>query len=416
MFYYGRPTPSLTVGLPQLGCVGEGDDLFGGVLHAVADGEVHAGLGDEAAALFDVGAFEADDDRHLNADGPGGLDDAARDHVGADDAAEDVDEHGADGRVGEQDAEGRLDPLLRGAAAHVEEVGGLAARELDDVHRRHREPRAVDHAGDVAVELDVVEVELRRLDLQRLLLVEVAQGVEVRVAEHRVVVEGDLGVEREQPPVLRQEERVDLKQRGVGLLVRVVERLHELGRLVDERRGQSQPEGELARLEGAEADGRVDGLLQNQFGRVGGDLFDVHAAGRGGHEDGAPRRAVEHDAEVELLINREPLFDEQRAHLAPLGAGLVRDELHAEYLAGQFLRLVGALRDLDAAALAAAARVYLRLDDDDLRAQLLRRVIRLLGRARDNPARHRDAVLPQKLLRLVLVNLHPRPLRRPGTR
>src|SRR5215213_3650825 len=88
---------------------------------------------------------------------------------------------------------------------------GLAAGQLDDVHRRHREPRAVDHAGDVAVELDVVEVELRRLDLQRLLLVQVAQGVEVRVAEHRVVVEGDLGVEREEAAVLRQEEGVNLQ-------------------------------------------------------------------------------------------------------------------------------------------------------------------------------------------------------------
>src|SRR5215212_492232 len=173
MFYYGRPTPSLTVGLPQLGCVGEGDDLFGGVLHALGDGEVHAGLGDEAAALFDVGAFEADDDGHLHADGLGSLDDAARHHVGADDAAEDVDEHGADVRVCEQDAEGGFHAFLRGAAANVQEVGGLAARELDDVHRGHGEPRAVDHAGDVAVELDVVEVELRSLYFERLLFVEV---------------------------------------------------------------------------------------------------------------------------------------------------------------------------------------------------------------------------------------------------
>src|SRR5207244_3760323 len=103
--------------------------------------------------------------------------------------------------------------------------------------------------------------------------------------------------------------------------------------------------------------------------------------------------AVEHDAEVELLVDGEALFDEERAHLAPLGAGLVRDKVHPEYLRGQLLRLVGALRDLDAAALAAPAGMDLRLDDNYVRAQLLRRVIGLLGRARDDPARHRDAVL-----------------------
>ena len=34
------------------------------------------------------------------------------------------------------------------------------AEMLDDVHRRHREARAVDEAGDAAVELDVIELNL----------------------------------------------------------------------------------------------------------------------------------------------------------------------------------------------------------------------------------------------------------------
>ena len=59
---------------------------------------------------------------------------------------------------------------LRRAAADVEEVGRLAAVELDDVHRRHREAGAVDHAADVAVERDVVQVVFRRFDLLGVLL------------------------------------------------------------------------------------------------------------------------------------------------------------------------------------------------------------------------------------------------------
>ena len=48
---------------------------------------------------------------------------------------------------------------------------GHAAEMLDDVHRRHRQARAVDEAGDAAVELDVIEVELAGLDFQRRFLV-----------------------------------------------------------------------------------------------------------------------------------------------------------------------------------------------------------------------------------------------------
>src|SRR5437868_12567451 len=84
----------------------------------------------------------------------------------------------------------------------------------------------------------------------------------------------------------------------------------------------------------------------------------------------------------------------------------MRDEFHAEHLAREFPRLVRALSQLHAAALAASARMYLRLDDHDIRAQLLRRVISLFGRARDEAARHGDVKLLQEFFRLILVNFH----------
>jgi hypothetical protein len=63
-----------------------------------------------------------------------------RQHVAAQDAAEDVDEHRLHVLVGHQDPERVLDLLGVGAAAHVEEVRRLAARQLDDVHGGHRQP------------------------------------------------------------------------------------------------------------------------------------------------------------------------------------------------------------------------------------------------------------------------------------
>ena len=100
-----------------------------------------------------------------------GGDDAVGDHVAVHDAAEDVDQDALHLRVAEDDLEGRGDLLLGGAAADVEEVRGLAAVELDDVHGGHGEAGAVHQAGDVAVELDVVEPVLGGRDFGGILLV-----------------------------------------------------------------------------------------------------------------------------------------------------------------------------------------------------------------------------------------------------
>ena len=44
--------------------------------------------------------------------------------------------------------------LGAGAAADIQEVGRLAAKQLDDIHGGHRQPGAVDHAADIAIQLD----------------------------------------------------------------------------------------------------------------------------------------------------------------------------------------------------------------------------------------------------------------------
>ena len=50
-------------------------------------------------------------------------------------------------------------PLVR--AVGIDFFTRLATGELDDIHRRHGEARAVDHAADIAIQGYVVEIPLR---------------------------------------------------------------------------------------------------------------------------------------------------------------------------------------------------------------------------------------------------------------
>ena len=145
--------------------------------------------------LLGVGADDADDHRHVPGLLGAGLEEATRDLVAAGDAAEDVDQDGIDLRVGQDEPQRGGDLVGAGAAADVEEVGRLAAGALDEVHRRHRQAGAVDHAADRAVELDEGQPGLAGLLVLGRLLVGVAQLLQPGVAGERRVVEGDLGVE-----------------------------------------------------------------------------------------------------------------------------------------------------------------------------------------------------------------------------
>ena len=91
----------------------------------------------------------------------------------------------------------RVDDTLRvAAAAEVAEVRRPAADERDDVDGGHRQPRAVPEHADLAVELHVRDALLARQRLQRVGGADVAHLGEVRVPEERVVVDGELRVER----------------------------------------------------------------------------------------------------------------------------------------------------------------------------------------------------------------------------
>src|ERR1700754_1803545 len=137
--------------------------------------------------------------------------DAVGDRVAGGDAAEHVDEHAADRRVGQHDLQAVGHHLGRGAAADVEEVGGPHPPERltgvgHHVQRGHDQAGAVPDDADLALELDVVEVLGLGLRLQRVGAGVVRELVEVLLlAERGVVVQRDLAVQRQHPAVGRQD-------------------------------------------------------------------------------------------------------------------------------------------------------------------------------------------------------------------
>ena len=243
-------------------------------------------------------------------------------------------------RVGRDHLE-RVDHALRiAAAAEVAEVRGPAAGERDHVEGGHHEPGAVAEDPDLAVELHVGDALLAGRALLGRVGLEVAHLGDVRVLVERVVVDGELRVERPDLALGRDDQRVDLAEHRVALheaaveLADDVEQLLLLVRVVDPGAVDQAP-----RLVGLVALERVDVQARERIGVLLGDLLDLDPALGREHEQRLLRAAVEGDREVVLLGDLRGLLDPELAHdvavdvepedLLGLALGVVRDRRRA---------------------------------------------------------------------------------------
>ena len=144
-----------------------------------------------------------------------------------------------------------------------------------------------------------------------------------------------------------------------------------------------------------------------------GDLLDVHAAlGRRHHRRRGRCRGRATSAEVELARDVEALLDEQALDLLALGAGLVRDQLHAEDLLAAASRVAAApLATLTPPPLPRPpAWICALTTTTSVPVSLLHASDGGLGLVDASnagmPFGHRHAVLREELLALVLVDLH----------
>ncbi|MNN12826.1 hypothetical protein D3C81_1258340 [compost metagenome] len=142
------------------------------------------------------------------------------------------------------------------------------------------------------------------------------------------------------------------------------------------------------------------------FRGVGSDFFDVHAAFARRHQRDLLRNAVHHQRNVQFLLDVGAFFDQQAVDLLAFRTGLVRHQLHAQDVRGIGLDVFDALGNLDAAALAAATCVDLRLDNPHRAAELFCGLQGLVNRERGDAARNRHIVFAQDFLALILMDIH----------
>ena len=229
----------------------------------------------------------------------------------------------------------------------------------------------------------------------------------------RVVVEPDLGIEADELFSFGDDERIDLEEAHVlgdeGSMKLSDQPCRLLGEIAVEPERLRDPASMVRHNSGRWIDGKRHDLV----GTGAGDLLDVHAARCRYHEGNARAFAVDERREIKLPLDGGALLDVEAADLFAVRARLMRDQHCTEQPLGLTAHLLLRFHHLDAAGLAATARMDLRLDDEHRRAEIVRGLDCLFDRKSGDPARHRHAEFSQHRLGLVFVDVHASPRRAP---
>lgn len=360
-------------------------------------------------SLLDVGTLETGNDGDLEVQTLDGLDKTSGDGITSNDTTKDVDKDGSDLGVAGDELESLLDGGRGGTTTNVEEVGGLATVQLDDVHGGHGKTSTVDEAADITVKLDEVEVGLGSADLIGVLLSGVAPLKDLLLSEVGVVVKAELGVHAEDLMVRGLRQGVDLNLGGVLLAEDLVELLDGVLGVLDALLAEAELGGDLAGSLVSDTDIDVDVVGVDGVGGVLGNGLNVHTTLGRRDNDGALVLTVHKDGEVELTTSKLALADVDRVAETAASTRLLGNKLVADHLLGEHLSLVGRVDDTDTTlktvvegTLSSATGKDLSLDNHIIVANLLSDLLGLLGGLCDGTLGNTNTVL---LERIVVSNL-----------
>src|SRR6266404_2806579 len=99
---------------------------------------------------------------------------------------------------------------------------------------------------------------------------------------------------------------------------------------------------------------------EDLLGSFRGDLFYIHTARGRGDQSDPPALAVQREGQINLTLDVRARLDVHMLDGQPLGARLLGNQMSAEHALRSRADSIQIARDLDAAGLAASARMNLR--------------------------------------------------------
>ncbi|PQE24070.1 hypothetical protein CJF31_00002271 [Rutstroemia sp. NJR-2017a BVV2] len=366
--------------LTHLDNLRELNSLLGRALQVIDREDLKTRLIDQLVRSLHVRSLQSGDDGDSQVHALDGADETLSNSVTSDNTTEDVDEDSSDLGVGSDEGESLLDSLWSSSTSNIEEVGGLAAVKLDDVHGGHGETGS----SDVAAQLDEVETRFRGTDFLGIFLGGVAPFEDLLLTELGIVVEAEFGVHGEDFVLLD----------GV------------LG-VLDTLLAESKIGSDLA------SDVIGNTLVDVNVGSVNStrvllsNSLNIHTSLRRRNDDGSLRTTVHQNSQVELATSELALTDVYGVADTSASTGLLGDELVSDHLVGEHLGFGrgvddshSSLQSVVEGALSSSSGENLCLDNHVISTDLLCNRFGLGGSFRNGSLRNSNAVLFPDQLRL----------------
>src|SRR5215218_7326398 len=182
------------------------------------------------------------------------------------------------------------------------------------------------------------------------------------MSEEAVVVEIELGIERQQLALACDDHWIDLGQRTVLVQEGAIQALHQANGLRQLLWHDMQGIRQASGFKGEQAEQWIDPFLEDFFGRTRRHLFDGHTTRFAGDHYSAILVAIHRHTHIQLTRDIQGFLNQHLTYETPLGAGLWCHQRHAENLRPDLCRLRGGGSELDATPQTAATSMNLRLD------------------------------------------------------
>ena len=266
--------------------------------------------------------------------------------------------------------------------------------QLDDVHRRHRQPRAIYQTRNAAIQPNVIQTELTRCHLTRIFLSRVPHRHHILLPVERVVIKIELRIQRHHFAILRHRQRIHFDLGTVTLRIQIPQGREQLHRLIHQLAAQTKRRRQLPALIRLQSQRRIQRHRRDLLWRLLRHLFDVHPTLSRSDDRMRAVRAIKQNREIQFLVDINRLRDQHLAHQLPFWPRLMRHQGLPQHLPCNRLRFLGRVDDMHTSfesilecSLPASSRMNLRLHHQARPTQFPSCRTRRLRRVSNDPCR-----------------------------